>query len=62
MLVVIVIVAVLLLLVALMRWADRRDRARGHVNRLPGDLRAAIQAGKEHKLKTQLRRPRGPFV
>jgi hypothetical protein len=60
-LVAIIIVAVLVLLVVVMRWADRRDRAKGHVNRRAGDLRSAIGAGKEKKLKTQLKQPRGPL-
>ena len=62
MLVAIIIVVVLLLLVAVMRWGDRRDRAKGHVNRRTGDLRSAIRAGKENKLKTQFRRPPGPLA
>jgi FtsZ-interacting cell division protein ZipA len=60
-LVVIVIVAVLVVLAVLMRWADRRDRANGHVNRGVRDMRSAIRSGKEHKIALQLRdRPRRP--
>jgi hypothetical protein len=38
----IVIVAVIVALVAVMIWADRRDRANGHVNRRMGDLGATL--------------------
>ena len=61
-LVAIIIVAVLVLLLVVLKWADRRDRAKGRVTRRSGDLRAALHAGKEQKLKTQLRRPGGPFT
>jgi hypothetical protein len=43
-----------------MRWADRRDRAKGHVNRSTGEMKSAIRAGKEHKIATQLRDRRRP--
>jgi FtsZ-interacting cell division protein ZipA len=60
-LVIIVIVAVIVVLVVVMAWADRRDRAKGHVNRGVRDMGAAIRAGKEQKLALQLRdRPRRP--
>jgi hypothetical protein len=38
----IVIVAVIVTLVVIMLWADRRDRANGHVNRRMGDLGATL--------------------
>ena len=38
-----VIVVVLVALVVVMRWADRRDRANGHINRRMGDVRSTIQ-------------------
>jgi FtsZ-interacting cell division protein ZipA len=57
----IVVVAVVVVLFVVMKWADRRDRAKGHVNRGSRDLKNAIRAGKEHKIQTQLRyRPRRP--
>ena len=40
------IVAVLVLLVLLMRWADKRDRAKGHVNRGMGEIRSTIRANR----------------
>lgn len=39
----IVIVAVIVALVVIMVWADRRDRANGHVNRRMGDLGATLR-------------------
>jgi FtsZ-interacting cell division protein ZipA len=51
----IVIVAVVALLVVVMKWADRRDRAKGHVNRGMGEIRAAVR---ETRANTRsLRRP-----
>jgi hypothetical protein len=44
MLIVAVIVLVVIGLVVLMRWADKRDRANGHVNRGMGDIRSNIRA------------------
>ncbi len=58
MIVAIVIVTVLLALVIVMRWADRRDRARRAGNRRTGDVGAAIRAGKEEKLARLLGTPR----
>ena len=60
MVVIVVIVAVLVGLAVVMRWADRRDRAKGHVNRGVGDMRSAIRAGKERKIAVQLRDRRKP--
>jgi hypothetical protein len=56
----IVVVVVIVLLAAVMKWADRRDRAKGHVNRGAGDLRSVIRAGKEHKIGLQIRDRRRP--
>jgi FtsZ-interacting cell division protein ZipA len=56
----IVVVAVVVVLFGVMRWADRRDRAKGHVNRSTGEMKSAIRAGKEHKIATQLRDRRRP--
>jgi hypothetical protein len=39
----IVIGAVIVALVLIMLWADRRDRANGHVNRSMGDIGAAMR-------------------
>jgi hypothetical protein len=39
----VIVVVVLGALVALMKWADKRDRANGHVNRSAGDLRSTIR-------------------
>jgi hypothetical protein len=39
----IVIGVVVVALVALMRWADTRDRAKGHVNRGMGEVRSSIR-------------------
>jgi Flp pilus assembly protein TadB len=41
-----VVVAVIVMLIAVMRWADKRDRARGHVNRSMGDIRSTIRANR----------------
>ena len=61
MVVAIVVVAVVVALFVIMKWADRRDRAKGHVNRGARDLKTAIRAGKEHKIQIQLRdRPKRP--
>ena len=38
----IVIVAVIAMLVVVMIWADRRDRANGHVNRRMSDIGATL--------------------
>lgn len=55
------IVLGLALLYAMLRWADKRDRAKGHVNRRAGEVKDAIRAGKSHKLDLQTRsRPRRP--
>lgn len=40
----IVIVSVIVVLVMVMKWADRRDRANGHINRSMGDLDATMRA------------------
>jgi uncharacterized protein YoxC len=53
--IVIVIVAVLLLLVVVMKWADKRDRAKGHVNRTMGEIRATMRADRMNT--RNLRRP-----
>lgn len=53
----IVIVAVLVLLLVVMRWADKRDRAKGHVNRRMGDIRATMRADRTNL--RNLRRPGG---
>jgi FtsZ-interacting cell division protein ZipA len=39
----IVIAAVLILLVVIMLWANKRDRAKGHINRGMGDIRGTIR-------------------
>lgn len=39
----IVIGVVVVLLLVVMRWADKRDRAKGHVNRRMGDIRSSIR-------------------
>ncbi|MDT4916212.1 MAG: hypothetical protein QOH89_912 [Pseudonocardiales bacterium] len=39
----IVIVSVIVVLVVVMRWADRRDRANGHVNRGMGDIQTTMR-------------------
>lgn len=44
MIVAIVIVAVIVALVVIMKWADRRDRANGHVNRGMGDMADTLRA------------------
>jgi FtsZ-interacting cell division protein ZipA len=41
--VVVVIVVVLVALLVIMKWADKRDRANGHINRRMGDLRSTIR-------------------
>lgn len=48
MIVAIVIGAVLALLAVLLKWADRRDLAKGHVNRGMGDIRATMRARRVH--------------
>lgn len=40
----IVIGSVVVVLVVVMKWADRRDRANGHVNRSMGDIHTTILA------------------
>ncbi|HKC26602.1 MAG TPA: hypothetical protein VKB75_01200 [Jatrophihabitans sp.] len=45
-LVLIVVAVVLVGLVVLMKWADRRDRAKGHINRGMGDISSTIRASK----------------
>lgn len=40
------VVLVLVGLVVLMKWADRRDRAKGHVNRGMGEITSTIRASK----------------
>ena len=40
---IVVIVCVIVALVAIMKWADRRDRANGHVNRGMGDIRSTMR-------------------
>jgi hypothetical protein len=44
----VVAVAVVLALVAVMVWADRRDRAKGHVNRGFGDLGRTLRSDREN--------------
>jgi FtsZ-interacting cell division protein ZipA len=39
----IVIGSVIVALVVIMKWADRRDRAKGHVNRGMGDIRSTMR-------------------
>ncbi len=61
MIVVVAVVSVVVALFVVLKWADRRDRAKGHVNRSSRDAKSAIRAGKEHKIEIQLRgRPRRP--
>jgi hypothetical protein len=55
--VLVVVAVVLVALVFVMAWADRRDRANGHVNRSMGDVRATIREQRTN-LKT-LRRAGG---
>jgi hypothetical protein len=52
----IVIGVVLVLLIGVMRWADKRDRAKGHVNRGMGDIRSTIRA---NRVNTRVLRSRG---
>lgn len=42
----IVIGVVVVLLVVVMRWADKRDRAKGHINRGMGDIRSTMRQGR----------------
>jgi hypothetical protein len=42
----IVVVAVLVALVVVMKWADRRDRAKGHVNRSIGEIRSTVRTNR----------------
>ena len=56
MLVAVIIVVVLVALVVIMKWADRRDRARGHTNRRMGDIRSTIR---DQRQNTRLLRQRG---
>lgn len=44
----IVIGGVLVLLIVVMKWADRRDRANGHTNRGMGDIRSTIRADRSN--------------
>lgn len=51
------IVGVLVLLVAVMLWADKRDRAKGHVNRGFGEIRSTLR---DNRMNARtLRRPGG---
>jgi FtsZ-interacting cell division protein ZipA len=52
----IVIVVVLVALVAVMKWADRRDRANGHTNRRMGDVRSTIR---EQRMNARMLRQPG---
>ena len=52
----IVIGVVIVVLLAVMRWADRRDRAKGHLNRPIGDVRSTIR---QNRLNTQALRRGG---
>jgi type II secretory pathway pseudopilin PulG len=52
-------VVVVLLLLAL-PLAKRREQRKGRRASSMGEMRSAIRAGKEHKLETQLRRPKPP--
>jgi FtsZ-interacting cell division protein ZipA len=52
----IIVGAVLVVLVVVMKWADRRDRAKGHVNRKMGDIRSTIR---QDRLNTQALRRGG---
>jgi uncharacterized membrane protein YccC len=55
-----IVVAVVVLLLVLLRWADRRDRGKGHVNRSARDVHSAIRGRKMQKLSRQVdRRRRG---
>jgi hypothetical protein len=42
----IVIGVVLVLLVVIMRWADKRDRAKGHINRGMGEIHSTMRQGR----------------
>jgi hypothetical protein len=44
----IVIAAVFVVLLVVMKWADKRDRAKGHVNRGMGDIRSAMRADRDN--------------
>jgi hypothetical protein len=52
----IVIVCVLVLLVAVMFWADKRDRAKGHVNRGFFELSSTLRA---NRINSRTLRSRG---
>jgi FtsZ-interacting cell division protein ZipA len=56
----IVVVAVIVVLALVMAWADRRERAKGHVHRTPGEMKSAIRAAKERKIALQLQDKRRP--
>ena len=58
MLVAIVIIVVVVALFVVMRWADRRDKARRSGTRRTGDIGSAIRAGKEEKLRRLIGNPR----
>lgn len=57
MIVAVVVVVVLIALVVIMRWADKRDRANGHINRRAGDLRSTIRD--QRRNARMLRQPGG---
>lgn len=56
MVVAIVIAAVIIVLIVIMKWADRRDRAKGHVNRGFGEISSTLRAS---RLNTRTLRSRG---
>jgi hypothetical protein len=39
-----IVIGVVLVLLVVMKWADRRDRAKGHVNRGMGELMSTMRA------------------
>jgi hypothetical protein len=53
---VIIVVAVIAGLFVIMKWADRRDRAKGHVNRGIGEIRSTMR---QDRLNTQALRRGG---
>ena len=57
MVVAIVIGVVIVLLVVVMKWADKRDRAKGHVNRRMGDIRRTMR---QDRLNLRTLRAGGP--
>lgn len=56
----IVVVLVLIALVVVMKWADKRDRANGHINRRMGDVRSTIRD--QRRNARMLRSPGGRSV